>query len=613
MRSFWHRQRSKARPLALAGLGLALGLPAIWFSLHLLTGFYFEQTARRGENTLVLAVSMLEGQLERFRQLPDLLAEQQSIQLLAGSPDDPVRIEAMNNYLDGAATLLEASDIYIMRSDGTTIAASNHRRSDSFIGHNFAYRPYFFDAIRGGRGSFFALGTTSLKRGYYFGAPIYSDTGVTGVIALKVDLDPIEAAWLASDYEIAVTDPEGIIFMSGRPDWLFSSLQPLTPERIARTNETRRYANAELTEMPLSRAMTDQGRELLTIGNGPARQEYLAVSRQMPQAGWTVTVFLEAAPARGQAVATVALVVLASGLGLAGLMLWQQRRARLAERLSRQHEMREQLEARVAARTADLAEVNLRLEEEVTERRNTEERLRQTQTDLVQAAKLAAVGQMSAELSHEFNQPLAALRSYVDSAQVLIDRDRVTDARQYLQRIDGLAERMTSISRHLSNFARKPGQQLRAVPLDRAIAGAVEMLEWRSGAEQAVITTDLPETPLFVRAGTVRLQQVLVNIISNALDAAGSGAQITISARAEGDRVRLTITDNGPGIPEQLLPRIFDPFFSTKGIGRGLGLGLSISYNIIKDFSGELTATNLDGGGAAFTILLARETDEAAP
>ncbi|PZO67354.1 MAG: two-component sensor histidine kinase [Paracoccus denitrificans] len=599
-----------------AVLAIVLGVVTLVgsFALHrAATAIYFDQTAERAENTLGLAVSMLRGQLDRFRQLPELMAQQQNIQLFAGNPAGPGRLDAMNAYLADGARLLGASDIYIIAPDGTTLAASNYGRPDSFVGENFGYRPYFQDAVRQGRGSFFGVGTTSGLRGYYFAAPIINDTGVAGVIALKVDLDRIEATWLAEDYEILVTDPEGIVFMSARPEWLFSALRPLHDDRLARTNETRRYADAELVELPLSLSQTRAGQQLTSVRRDSGLHEYLTVSEPMWDAGWTVKVYADTSAARRQAAVTVAVIWLAVGFAVTALLLWSQRRARLSERLRHQHEIREELQQRVAARTADLAQLNDRLASEVAERRHTEGQLRRTQNELVQAAKLAALGQMSAELSHEFNQPLAALRSYLDSAQVLIDRGRVPDAARYLTRITGLANRMSSISQNLSSFARRPGEKLDAISPQAVIDDALEILAWRIRAEDIRVTTILPDAPVCVLGGHVRLQQVIVNLLSNAMDAMSEQDRrlITLTVSVEGQRVCIAIQDNGPGVPDAIIARIFDPFFSTKGIGRGLGLGLSISFNIVKDFGGELTVSNTPGQGALFRVWLTPATKEA--
>ncbi|MCO5158815.1 MAG: sensor histidine kinase [Aquamicrobium sp.] len=613
MKRFWRRHS-----IILAVAAGVLCLLIASFGNRTATAVYLDQAAARGANTLGLAVTALRGQLARYEKLPELIADYKDVKDLVANHTDGARVAAMNRYLKAVNALLESSDIYVMLPDGLTLAASNYDQTPTFIGENFSYRPYFFDALAGGKGRFFALGTTSLKRGYYFGAPIRPNGGETvmGVVVVKIDVDAIESAWRGGDYEIVVTDPEGIIFMTGRPDWLFTALQPLTPDRLARTAVTRRYAETPLVELPATRLRTADGHDLISISDRGGTRQYLTVTEAMPEADWTVKVLLDTASVRAQVLTTIAALVLLVALAAMGAAVWLQRRARLAERLQVQREAQEELERRVAERTADLAEVNRLLKEEVAERRATERALRKTQSDLVQAGKLAALGQMSAALSHELNQPLAAARTYADNAGILIERGRIDEARETVGRIASLVDRMASIGRHLRNFARKPNQKLGPVALDEAVRDTLEIVAWRLKAADAELVVDLGPEPPLVHAGSVRLQQVLVNIVSNAADAVEGlpDRRIELCARQEGDRVLITVADRGPGVPEAIAERIFDPFFSTKGVGKGLGLGLSISYNIVKDFGGSLTVGRRPDGGALVSIALdaahapARET-----
>ncbi len=573
--------------------------------------FYFAEAHARGTNTLRLAVAVLRGHMARYESLPQVIANFDVVERLVANPDDRALLDEVNRYLKEINTQFESSDIYLMAEDGTTIAASNYDTNVPFIGENFRYRPYFYDAIDGGEGRFFALGTTSFKRGYYFGAPVVIDGAPRGVVAVKVDVDVIEETWRGGDFEIVVTDPEGIIFMASQPDWLYHSLLPLTPERLARTAETRRYANARLVELTYTTG-GDERYRLMHIKDGAASGEHLVVSEEMPEADWTVSVLLETASARAQAATATVIALLAIALGSLAAAVIIQRRARLRDRLHLQREAKELLERRVAERTAELASVNCKLEAEVAERRATEAMLRKTQSDLIQAGKLAALGQMSAALSHEFNQPLAAAKNYADNALVLIERGRIEEAKTAVSRISGLIDRLSAISRHLRNFARKPNQKLTATPLDVVVQDTLEIVNWRLKASEVALSIDLGPEPLSVIAGPVRLQQVLVNILTNAIDAVegGSDRRVFLSASREGERVVIAIRDHGAGVPAGLGERIFDPFFSTKGVGKGLGLGLSISYNIIKDFSGELRVENHPEGGALFTIELRAATPE---
>ncbi|MFC7704088.1 ATP-binding protein [Plastorhodobacter daqingensis] len=588
---------------------LALGLVIVigtWGGRYA-TRVNFDAAALRGENTLRLAVAVLRGQMARFERLPQLIADQDLIRQVVQTPGDRAVVAEANAYLKEVNILLGSSDIYVMTQDGTTVAANNHDSDVSFVGENFAYRPYFFDAASGGEGRFFALGTTSLKRGYYFGAPIRDGDAVLGVVAFKIDVDGIEETWRGGDYEIIVTDPEGIIFMASRADWHFSSILPLTPDRLARTDQTRRYADARLRALPVT--SDDQaGHRLMALTDVLGTREFLVLAEDMSEAGWTVQVLLDTASARAQALTTVIVALLLVGLGTMMAAVWLQRRARLMERMQLQRDARAELERRVVERTAELATVNRRLEAEVAERRATEAELRTAQASLVQAGKLAALGQMSAALSHEFNQPLGAARNFADNALVLIERNRIEDARDNISRVVALVDRMATLSRHLRNFARKPNSRLETVSVTEVMSETREIVAFRLRAADATLEFDPGPEPLLVRAGAVRLQQVLVNLISNAADAAEGSAdrRIAVSARAEGGRAVIRVRDHGPGVPDAIVERIFDPFFTTKGVGKGLGLGLSISYNIIKDFGGELRVMNHPDGGAEFIIELIR-------
>lgn len=241
----------------------------------------------------------------------------------------------------------------------------------------------------------------------------------------------------------------------------------------------------------------------------------------------------------------------------------------------------------------------------MAERRITEAELRRTQSDLVQAGKLAALGQMSAALSHEINQPLAAARNYADSAAILINRGDSGRAKDNIGQIMSLIDRMAAIAQHLRNVALKPDAQLQNIALSGAVTEALALVGPRLA--RAKVTVNLPQDLPLVRGGPVRLQQVLVNLLSNAADAVArmEAPQIFVEATQAKGRVLLAVRDNGPGVSDSIADRIFDPFFTTKLVGSGLGLGLSISYNIMKDFGGDLRVANASGGGAVFTVELA--------
>ncbi len=588
----------------LACLGVVL-LTRLWAA-----DLFLEQTRERAAAKLDLYAANLSGGLAKYQSVPRLLALHGDVVEIFRRSGDPAAQSRGNLLTVTVNNLIGAEDTYLMDARGLTFAASNWDSERPFVGHNFSFRPYFQQAMEGRLGRYFALGTTSGKRGYYFASRVSHEGEALGAVVVKVSLDDIEAAWTASEEDVIVTDPHGVIFIASKPAWRFRSLAPLDAAALKAIAETRRYESVDLRPLNLQRRpLGSAGAELLTIrGDAPGdiAAEYVMADKQMPEAGWTLHVLASTHLARSQTVTAMVVAALACALSLLlATVIWQ-RRARLVERFEIQRRASEELERRVQERTADLTEANIRLEREIAERQAAEADLRQAQDDLIQAGKLAALGQMSAALSHEFNQPLAAIRSYADNAQLLIERNREAEACGNLKLIKDLTARMADISKHLMTFARKPRSELRPVVLAEVLDDTLDFLRIRLERAGAEIALDAPDRDLTVLAGRVRLQHVILNLVANALDAMqGQTAQrIEISVDETEGRVILRLRDHGPGIAEAQLARIFDPFFTTKDVGEGLGLGLSISYNIIKDFDGSLRAENHPEGGAVFTIEL---------
>lgn len=562
--------------------------------------YYVRQTNIQSDATLRLAASGLSGALQKFESVPKLLADHPSVRSLLDGSATASDLDALNEKLKSVASEVGASDIYVLNATGLAIAASNFDKETTFIGNYYTFRPYYSDAMQGNQGRYYALGTSSQKRGFYFSEPVMLDGSPIGVLAVKFTVDELELKWNGFNHDLIVTDPDGIIFMSSRSDWLFSAINPLSHETLNRLRDSKRYPVDQLTSLGATYTEgTNEAR--LTFSQDLGGAEYLVRSQFMPEANWTLHILTDRSLVFRQSVqATLiaGLIVLLITILTIALLAW---RSRQAQHIREQEEAKLLLEERVAERTSDL-------QREIGERIQAERDLRKAQNELVQAGKLAALGQMSAALSHELNQPLSAVKSYADNAGAFLDRNRPDDAKANLSHISALTDRMAQISNSLRNFARKPREQIGLVSLAAVLKDVEQIMVGRLTETKATLRVSPVVSDLTVIGGHVRLQQVLVNLVNNALDAMEGQpdptVEITVIETAE--QVDIRVKDHGRGIDDDIFEQIFDPFFTTKGVNRGLGLGLSISFNILRDFGGNLSATNNPEGGAVFIATLVK-------
>ncbi len=536
------------------------------------------QIAERGEAALTLVSERLTLQLERYRYLPSVLAGDPAVQSIL---QDPGSIAPGNSFLQRIADTSGASDIYVMDRTGLTIAASNWNLDRSFVGQNYAWRPYFQRAMDGGLGYYHAVGRVSDQRGFYFAHPILGpDRQIAGVITVKVDLDRIEGQWRGDQPNLFFSDQNGVIFLSNRPSLV---LRKMNEVPIA---DPARYSNRVIAPLPEFTKAQSAGFELwrgLQLQDFPFEGLFLTSPVPTLDMNAHILINTDAAP-------TQALILggLASALGgliwaIAGFAM--QRRAAYATQLKIEERARNQLEDKVEERTAALNQV---------------------QAQLVQAGKLTALGEMSAGISHELNQPLAAIQSLADNADILLDRGDIGQVQGNVSKISKLAERMGRIIRNLRSFARNEAEEISDVDLCEVLQDALGIVHGKLDATGTKVTVRGDTRPVIVRGGKVRLQQVIVNLLSNAVDAMDGqhDKRIDLSLQERGGQVRLTVRDYGPGLANP--KRIFDPFYTTKTVGEGLGLGLSISYGIVQSFGGQIHGDNHPDGGALFTIDLSR-------
>lgn len=533
------------------------------------------------EHRLDMMASGLEADLDRFDYLPALLEMSPVVAALLETPANAQLRNEANRYLNGVNATVGAQMLYVLDRSGTSVAASDWDQPGTTIGQDLSFRPYVSDAVAHGRGRFYGVGITSGKPGYYLSYALGRGQAVRGVAAVKIDIEEAEIAWRKLLGDVLLLDERGVVILSTRVEWKYRPVAPLEATQRAEVLRTRPYGEAPLEPLRWTKLQPlTQNAEIMSL-DGAA---LLASTRSLRHAAWRLVALDDLTPARAAArYAAITASLAMSVLLLIGVTLWQRRRA-VRQKLASQAALQaahDSLESTVIARTAEL---------------------RAAQSDLVHAGKMAALGQMSAGMVHELNQPLTALRTLSDSAGVLLDHDRLDDVRANLQRITGMVDRLARLTSRLKSFAHKSDVPPQPVPLLRSITDAQALLDAELKEHDIRVEVDVRPPDLAVMADEETTGSLLINLMRNAIDAMQDSKTrvLRVGARVEGERAIVTVTDTGPGIRADILARLFEPFVTSKTAGAGLGLGLVIAAQLVRAFGGTLRASNGDEGGACF-------------
>ncbi|MQA39149.1 sensor histidine kinase [Rugamonas aquatica] len=552
----------------------------------------------------------LENLLSKYDFLPGTLELNKDVIALLQQPDDELLRAEVNAHLEQLNKLSKSTTIYIVNLQGLTQASSNWREPDSFVGDNVAFRPYVRDALRRTPGGFYGVGTTRGEPGYFFAHGIYHNGHMLGVATVKVNIEKLEKGWVQGTDKVMLTDAHGVVFLSSVPDWKYHALAPLEPAVLQELEVSRQYFSHALLPLGLRELrQLDNGASIVATPAPAERTRMLSQTRSLSPRKWQFVYLSDLAPAEASARNAFLFTWLSEAL-LVMLVLYARQRRRLGRQRQRARldlqRAYDHLETMVAERTASLQQMTHNLSEENVVRRHAEQKLRQAQSDLVQAGKMAVLGQMSAGITHELNQPLTALRTMSDNARVLIERGRLDEAKGNLTTISQLIARMGALTGQLRQFARKADASLKPVPVAAAITAALFLVERRVEQERVNFRMSMLSQGVHALCDSNRLEQVLVNLFTNALDAMDGceTRQLTVSVTRSFQKAMIAVSDTGPGIPEAIRNHLFEPFFTTKPQGQGLGLGLAISEQIIREFGGMLLVESTTAGGARFIIEL---------
>ena len=546
-----------------------VAVAVIYFTNALLTERYTEATRNRAEVRLTLYAGNLISELQRNSIVPQLLSRDQELINALRNNDFSTSSQRLLSFVDeiGAASLM------MFDRDGRIVAATDRNR----LGENHRGTPYFLDALRSNQTVFTSQVEENGAYAFAYSRRIEDAGTGLGVIVVEVDLRKLERGWASISDAVFVTDSEGRIILSTEGRWRGKmeeeALATLSPAVAIERSIQRQI---DWTTIPI---------DAFLRGDSLLRREM-----RIPFQGWRIVGFTTYASVRERVNGILALEIMGFAI-LLSVGVWLSSRKTASRMVFFQRE------------SAELRKLNIRMQREIAERQKVERTLEVAEQTLAQSSKLAALGEMSAAVSHELNQPLAAMKTYLAGARLLLTRNRPQEALASFHRIDDLIDRMGAITRQLKSYARKGAEKFSAVDAREAVISAISMMEPQLRSRKVEITRTLPNGPAMIYGDRLRLEQVIVNLLRNALDATKSSPEPRVDViLAVGETVHLMVRDNGPGIED--LDALFEPFYTTKQPGDGVGLGLAISSGIVGDLGGRLTARNGSSQGAVFEVEL---------
>jgi two-component system, NtrC family, C4-dicarboxylate transport sensor histidine kinase DctB len=559
--SWWTR-------VAIAGLFI-LAVGVVLVTNRWLTDRFSETTRNRAEVRLALYAGNLISELQRNSVVPLLLARDPEVTRALGDANFANTSQRLISYQGE----IGAASIMLLDKDGRAVGATNRH----LLSSSHRTGAYFVDAQRTRDTVFTAARREEGGVDFTYSRAVYLDNRMVGVIVVAVDLMKYERAWAGLTDAVLVTDSEGKVILATEPRWRGLGLaEALAVQDPPSAIQRAIQATTDWAQFPPDAYLRGQA--------------VMKTEARVPFRGWRIVTFTAFDSVRERVNGVLALEIMGFAILLAMAFYFLSRRA-WSQSMSFQRE------------SAELRLLNARLQREIAQREKVQKDLAVAELTLAQSSKLAALGEMSAAVSHELNQPLAAMKTYLAGARLLLQRHRPEEALSSFQRIDDLIERMGAITRQLKSYARKGGEAFEPVDMRSCLSSALSMMEPQLKARVVQITRNLPRSPVMVMADRIRLEQVIINLLRNALDATKGAANPRIDLTVSVDQaVVLTVSDNGHGIAD--LENLFEPFYTTKRPGEGVGLGLAISSGIVTDLGGRLTARNGDSGGAVFQVQL---------
>ncbi len=536
------------------------------------TSYFRSEETTEAANRLSLYTRSLNDTLERFQYLPFVLSQDPLVVSGVTVGAQGEKPSELNTRLAEFANVSNLEAIYLMNLSGSVIASSNYNLPQSFMGQNYAFRPYFQNALSGNRGEFFGVGATTGRPGYFVSEPVFQNDKIIGVIAIKIDMSELQLLWEQGGENVFVSNGDGIVVLSSTPSWLYRTLQPLSQEEIAAIAINRQFIGKELVSLDWA----TKGDDVASLDGA----NFVYAKEAINRLDWTVHYLLNETRIYERAALTT--VIFGSVLAVFLVFATFMRSARIRSALSISQSDRAQL---------------LKANHE----------LKTTQEQLSRTSKLAALGQLSASVTHELGQPISALRNHLTAAEISGE----LKPGHTLEKLTRVIDRMDNITKQLRFFTRpistqRQEDQMQNIDLRDVIKGALDLVEHTLKSACVVVDYPANETPVYVTGNRLRLEQVVVNLLTNSVTAMedSPAKKLEISLVEHGNKVDILVRDSGSGFGDRNIAKLQEPFHTTRASGNGMGLGLSIATEIIREHNGAITAQNLNEGGAEFIISL---------
>ena len=554
----------------------------------------FEKTAlNTSSERLSLYQESLRSTINRISHLPRVVVSHPyTIEMLR----DGTKVELLNEYLKTVSDKANSAALYILDAKGTTVAASNYTSPESFVGNNYRFRRYFTDAVKDGQATFFAIGVTTSRPGYFLSEAIVENGAVLGVAVVKVEFNELLEAWSGAGEDVLITDEDDVTVLASDSRYLYKPLKKVSPERLQDMRDSKKFTGYDLKKLEFNSAdglfagridVDGEGFSISTVGTS--------------ELGWKLHFLTPLSPVQKSAYVFTAFVLLGCGL-LASVLLFM-----------RSKEKQGVLEAK-ALEAERVSKINKKLELEVQVRKATENQLREAQSEVIQSSRLAALGKMSAAIVHEVNQPVSAIRLFTASGGLLIKERRYKDARKVFDNIKVMTERLGSITSDLLVFSRKPVASPQTCDLNECVETILLQYKPELDLLDVAIDIKLSKHLVLVKGSKVRFEQIVSNLVKNAFQACEEvkSPKIILKTSVKKNSCYLSVQDNGKGIPPEIMDQLFDPFFTTKDVGEGVGLGLALCYAIADEANGKISCENIKTGGVRFNVEFPRQTEQEA-